>query len=167
MEDRMRAERDAAESERKPLHLPTPTHALIPSDRRERQSGSPTHLSRPTYTHQRRDSDTLRSAQPAEQRVSPREAARYHRRNPTAPEAPTTSGLINPPGLGGEQQGKTWAAGDERSPTATAGAYQHTAHAQTQRPRESHRQAPTPMAPPAAARSAKPTILVSAGVGLM
>jgi hypothetical protein len=91
---------------------------------------------RPSYAHQRRDSDTLRSVpqtlstsgsvtaverEPSQsalpQRISPsgRESnpSRYHRRNPTAPEAPTTSGLINPPGLGGEPGvGKTWAAGD-------------------------------------------------------
>lgn len=38
----------------------------------------------------------------------------YHRRSPTAPEPPTTSGTLAPPqGTSAQQSGKTWAAGDE------------------------------------------------------
>jgi serine/threonine-protein kinase TTK/MPS1 len=38
----------------------------------------------------------------------------YHRRSPTAPELPTTSGsLAPPPGTGVQKNGKTWAAGEE------------------------------------------------------
>lgn len=38
----------------------------------------------------------------------------YHRRSPTAPEPPTTSGtLAPPPGTGIQKNGKTWAAGEE------------------------------------------------------
>ncbi|KAG9315652.1 kinase-like domain-containing protein [Chiua virens] len=38
----------------------------------------------------------------------------YHRRSPTAPEPPTTSGTLVPsPGTGIQKNGKTWAAGEE------------------------------------------------------
>lgn len=103
-----------------------------------RQSPSPTHGSnantnpthRPSiYTHKRRDSDTLRSVPPPSAsptaidlppRLSPsarslagvNAALAKHRRSPTAPEPPTTSGMLAPPGSGGNGVGKTWAAGD-------------------------------------------------------
>ncbi|KAF4577158.1 Dual-specificity kinase, spindle pole body (SPB) duplication and spindle checkpoint function [Pleurotus pulmonarius] len=92
---------------------------------------------RPTYTHRRRDSDTVRSAytcssptvveaakpsaldQP-QKRLSPisrsSSAAGMHRRSPTAPEPPTTSTTMAPPGGTMKQFGTTWVPGDERGP---------------------------------------------------
>ncbi|KAG0700452.1 kinase-like protein [Suillus ampliporus] len=107
-----------------------------------RQSPSPTHMSHAhvrAQTHHRRDSDTLRSLalnnpptassptavehnpgrlSPSARNVSSSQlqgqGQAYHRRNPTAPEPPTTSGsLAPPPGPGKSKNGKTWAAGDE------------------------------------------------------
>lgn len=100
-----------------------------------RQSPSPTHLPHihSVAHHQRRDSDTLRSmaavlatsssptmveAVPA--RRSPSNLGyssnvaphARHRRSPTAPEPPTTSGLIAPPGLAGNALGRSWTVGD-------------------------------------------------------
>ena len=101
-----------------------------------RQTPSPPHLPshmHPGIHHQRRDSDTLKSmAGPAvvtassptimealPVRRSPSNLGlsanaisnARHRRSPTAPEPPTTSGMIVPPGLQGNAM-KTWAAGD-------------------------------------------------------
>ena len=46
----------------------------------------------------------------------------HHRRTPTAPEPPTTSGaLAPPPGTSVQQAGKTWAAGDERIESESEG----------------------------------------------
>ena len=106
-----------------------------------RHSPSPTHVSHANYRpygHQRKDSDTLRSAgvvpSPSSPtaveipgRISPPKhnipsstpglataAQNYrHRRSPTAPEAPTTSGDIAPPS-NPAPSGRTWAAGDGR-----------------------------------------------------
>ncbi|KAH8104520.1 kinase-like protein [Cristinia sonorae] len=101
-----------------------------------RQSPSPPHLPshvRPGIHHQRRDSDTLKSMAPsmvtstsptlAEALPARRSPSNLgysssaapnarHRRSPTAPEPPTTSGMIAPPGLSANAMGKTWAAGD-------------------------------------------------------
>ncbi len=92
---------------------------------------------RPTYTHRRRDSDTVRSvytcssptvveaAKPSaldqpQKRLSPisrsSSAAGMHRRSPTAPEPPTTSTTLAPPGGTMKQFGTTWVPGDERGP---------------------------------------------------
>ncbi|CAL1713307.1 unnamed protein product [Somion occarium] len=109
-------------------HTPSPTHVATHS-----------HL-RPVYTHQRKDSDTLRSMgtnlviassptvvehsrnsppnryYPASSISSSNAAAvsLRHRRSPTAPEAPTTSEMIAPPGANGNALYKTWAVNDGR-----------------------------------------------------
>lgn len=120
-------------------HLPGRAQALtdvqLTNPTYPRQSPSPTHLQthmHPAVHHQRRDSDTLRTlgttmatassptiheALPA--RRSPSNLGysigvapqARHRRSPTAPEPPTTSGAIAPPGLSGPAA-KTWAGGD-------------------------------------------------------
>ncbi|KAJ8454299.1 hypothetical protein ONZ45_g19359 [Pleurotus djamor] len=85
---------------------------------------------RPTYTHRRRDSDTLRStayscnsptaveiprpsaADP--KRLSPvsrSSSSAMHRRSPTAPELPTNNGTIAPPNASAPAS-KTWAPGE-------------------------------------------------------
>ncbi|KAF7422588.1 Dual-specificity kinase, spindle pole body (SPB) duplication and spindle checkpoint function [Pleurotus ostreatus] len=91
---------------------------------------------RPTYTHRRRDSDTVRSAytcssptvveaakptaldQP-QKRLSPvsrsSSAAGMHRRSPTAPEPPTTSSTMAPPNGTVGQFGTTWASAEKRN----------------------------------------------------
>lgn len=123
--------RRAAEEAPEPFPQPQP-----------RQSPSPTHMSQAhmrTQTHHRRDSDTVRSLalnnpptassptvvdrnpgrlSPSARNVSSSQlqghGQAYHRRNPTAPELPTTSGSLVPPsGSGKSKNGKTWAAGDE------------------------------------------------------
>lgn len=123
--------RRAAEEAPEPFPQPQP-----------RQSPSPTHMSQVhirTQTHHRRDSDTVRSLainnppaaasptvadrnpgrlSPSTRNVSSSQlqvhGQAYHRRNPTAPEPPTTSGsLAPPPSSGKSKNGKTWAAGDE------------------------------------------------------
>ncbi|KAG1729942.1 hypothetical protein EDB19DRAFT_102978 [Suillus lakei] len=123
--------RRAAEEAPEPFPQPQP-----------RQSPSPTHMSHAhmrTQTHHRRDSDTVRSLalinpptassptvvernpgrlSPSARNVSSSQLQEpgqaYHRRNPTAPELPTTSGsLAPPPGPGKSKNGKTWTAGDE------------------------------------------------------
>ncbi|KZT19539.1 hypothetical protein NEOLEDRAFT_946425 [Neolentinus lepideus HHB14362 ss-1] len=93
---------------------------------RARQSPSPTHKSgqmRPTAGHQRKDSDTLRSGSnptlatagsptavdALPPRLSPSGAGLKHRRSPTAPEPPITSGMIAPSGQNGKIPGRTWA----------------------------------------------------------
>ncbi|KAJ7600492.1 other/TTK protein kinase [Mycena floridula] len=116
----------------------------IPSSHSERQSPSPTHgnhepahgVSRPTHTHRRRDSDTLRNvpstylsgsptvndhygvpAVPARMSPSAKGLAANinvkHRRSPTAPEAPTTSSTLYNGAASGPRT--TWAAGDRSS----------------------------------------------------
>lgn len=106
-------------------------------------SPSPTHIAshaRPAYSHQRKDSDTLRSAaaltptsptavefpsrvSPPNRNYVPSSAPSLvaaaatnlrHRRSPTAPEAPTSSAEIAPPNGGSQAAGRTWAAGDSR-----------------------------------------------------
>lgn len=123
--------RRAAEEAPEPFPQPQP-----------RQSPSPTHMSQAhmrSQTHHRRDSDTVRSLalnnpptassptvvdrnqgrlSPSARNVSSSQlqghGQAYHRRNPTAPELPTTSGSLVPPsGSGKSKNGKTWAAGDE------------------------------------------------------
>lgn len=158
-----------------------------------RQSPSPTHMSQAAHlraqTHQRRDSDTIRT--PANDlpnvpsptaiehipgRLSPKtrsllsqqqsipsvqiqpplashaQGQAYHRRSPTAPEPPTTSGaLAPPPGTGVQPNGKTWTAGDERveSESEAKGA-----------PKERMRPAPPPPSSAAPAVSAPPPVPV-------
>lgn len=116
------------------------SQSQVPPATYTRKSPSPTHLStqphlRAVYGHQRRDSDTLRSmATPLVTSSSPTAvdnplrnsppsssystANGRHRRNPTAPEPPTTSGVIAPPGLSINTAGKTWAAGESRDSDA-------------------------------------------------
>ncbi|KAH9841518.1 kinase-like domain-containing protein [Rhodofomes roseus] len=106
-----------------------------------RHSPSPTHVAQANYRpygHQRKDSDTLRSVAAVPSPSSPTAvelpgraspprhsipsstvgltavAQNYrHRRSPTAPEAPTTSGDIAP-STNPAPSGRTWAAGDGR-----------------------------------------------------
>lgn len=124
-----------------------------------RQSPSPTHMSQThlrshVQTHNRRDSDTVRTlgldpppagsptaVEHLPARLSPKgrtlsslqqqqpfpviqlqpsqpqsqaQGQVYHRRNPTAPEPPTTSGSLAPsPDAGIQKNGKTWAAGEQ------------------------------------------------------
>ncbi|CAL1713306.1 unnamed protein product [Somion occarium] len=132
-EEAVEADRAAASEQQPPIsserqHTPSPTHVATHS-----------HL-RPVYTHQRKDSDTLRSMgtnlviassptvvehsrnsppnryYPASSISSSNAAAvsLRHRRSPTAPEAPTTSEMIAPPGANGNALYKTWAVNDGR-----------------------------------------------------
>ena len=101
-----------------------------------RRSPSPTHNahSKSAYTHKRKDSDTVRStvqpssaspttveALPARfspsartylQSVASSSAPVRHRRSPTAPEPPTTSGMLGPHGQAAANLRTTWAAGE-------------------------------------------------------
>lgn len=129
-EENSEAERQG-QSESEARQTPSPTHV---SSRFQQQQ---THV-RPTHTHQRRESDTLRSgptpqalaahtqehdieSQPLPPRLSP-SARQYvnapplstslgsrHRRSPTAPDAPTTSSTLAPTSSGRDGIGKTWA----------------------------------------------------------
>ncbi|CAK5270309.1 unnamed protein product, partial [Mycena citricolor] len=101
---------------------------LQTNDPHQRQSPSPTHGRPSRFTHKRRDSDTLRSV-PNVASVSPSgssmpgsrlsptvrslsssgvsAAAAKHRRSGTAPEQPTTSGMLGPSGPS-SALGRTW-----------------------------------------------------------
>ena len=77
----------------------------------------------------------------------------YHRRSPTAPEPPTTSGaLAPPPGTGIQKNGKTWAAGEE--------AVESESEAKATQ-RERVRPAPPPPAPAVAAPVRNHNIVVN------
>ena len=114
---------------------PPDFHEHVPQHE-PRRSPSPTHNAHPksTYTHRRKDSDTVRStvqpssaspttveALPARfspsartylQSVSSSSAPVRHRRSPTAPEPPTTSGMLGPHGQASANLRTTWAAGE-------------------------------------------------------
>ncbi|KAF8895396.1 hypothetical protein BD779DRAFT_724588 [Infundibulicybe gibba] len=137
------------------------------SDAENRQSPSPTHnANRPRATHRRRDSDTLRSVNappsgsPTAVDLPPRfspstraiaAANAKHRRSPTAPEVPTTSGMLAPTPAG--PNSKTWASGNREDGYVSG---------REKESRENGRQPPAPAHQPQQQQYAAPTPVMAA-----